>query len=155
MNGELISLNGDNLSSQLTPNADYFVQTVDSQKVLIQILGTGEEYKTSASDLVTGEAISELSTIISKDDYSGDAKIKAVKCRRKQDIVCQILLDTDDNSIVLVQQGKVKWAREEALTNIAAVEMVELPLSYLEGSIEGEFNSKDGNLKLLFSLGST
>lgn len=39
---------------------------------------------------------------------------------------------------------KIKFVREESLSNIAAVEMIDLPLSDAEGGIENEFNSKPG-----------
>lgn len=74
----------------------------------------------------------------------GAATIKAVKCKKKMDTVCIIVLDTADDSMLLLHKGQIKWTREESLANIVTMEMVELPLSYLEGTIEDEFNSKDG-----------
>lgn len=40
--------------------------------------------------------------------------------------------------------GKMKWVREEALANIVAIEMIDLPLADFEGSIESELQNKDG-----------
>lgn len=58
--------------------------------------------------------------------------------------ICRVLLSSSDGAIVLIQKGKIKWTREESLADIAAVEMIDLPLSDAEGAIENELNSKDG-----------
>lgn len=58
--------------------------------------------------------------------------------------VCRVLLTTGDGALVLVQQGRTKWTREEALADIVAVEMIDLQLSDAEGSIESELKNKDG-----------
>lgn len=107
------------------------------------------------TDIETNAEVTELRATIAQDDDNSNlfvgadvASIKAVKCKRKQDTVCRILLQMTDDSVVMLQQGKVKWSREESLANIATMDMVELPLSYLEGTIEDEFKSKDGELGL-------
>lgn len=46
--------------------------------------------------------------------------------------------------------GKIKWIREESLADIAAIEMVDLPLSDSEGAIEKQLKSDNG----LFSFHS-
>lgn len=43
--------------------------------------------------------------------------------------------------------GKIKWTREDSLANIAAIEIVDLPLSDSEGAIEDQLNNKNGNNK--------
>lgn len=40
--------------------------------------------------------------------------------------------------------GKIKWIREESLADIAAIEMVDLPLSDSEGAIEKQLKSDNG-----------
>lgn len=42
--------------------------------------------------------------------------------------------------------GKIKWIREESLSEIAAVEMVDLPLADSEGAIEKQLKSDNGRL---------
>lgn len=39
--------------------------------------------------------------------------------------------------------GSVKWHREESLTNIINVELVDLPVSDIEAAIEKEFGNKE------------
>lgn len=103
-----------------------------------------QEIKLSATNFESGEDIAELSATIALSSVLGTAQISAVKCRKKMEAVCIILLDTEDDALVLVHKGQMKWTREESLANLVTMEMVELPLSYLEGTIEDEFNSKDG-----------
>lgn len=39
--------------------------------------------------------------------------------------------------------GSMKWHREESLTNIINVELVDLPVSDIEAAIEKEFGNKE------------
>lgn len=55
---------------------------------------------------------------------------------------CRFLLASEDHTVSLVQQNVV-WTREEALANIAAIEIVELPMSDREQAIETEFDVKE------------
>lgn len=41
--------------------------------------------------------------------------------------------------------GGLQWVREEALTSIANMELLDLPVSDGEVAIEKEFNNKEGN----------
>ena len=51
----------------------------------------------------------------------------------------------------MVQQNRIKWTREEALTKIVDVDFIDLTLSDAQGAIEEELNNKDGkNLYILF-----
>ncbi|KAI1306009.1 ER membrane protein complex subunit 1 [Halotydeus destructor] len=52
----------------------------------------------------------------------------------------KILLCNSDHSIVMASsQGTVSWIREEALASIVSTEIIDLPLSDFEASIEEEF----------------
>lgn len=59
---------------------------------------------------------------------------------------CVFILSTTDESILAVQQNKIRWAREESLTNIVAVEFIDLPLADEEGAIESEMKNKPGDI---------
>lgn len=48
--------------------------------------------------------------------------------------------------------GQVVWSREEALSSIVNVEMLDLPVSDLEAEIEKEFGTKQGNILDLIIL---
>lgn len=44
--------------------------------------------------------------------------------------------------------GKIAWRREEALSYILSVEMVDLPVSESEAKFEDEFGSQHGEYEL-------
>lgn len=77
-----------------------------------------------------------------------DIKCSTANLDSTKQTICRILLTTSDGAILLIQKGNLKWTREESLADIAAVEMIDLPLSDAEGAIENELNSKDGEFYL-------
>lgn len=100
----------------------------------------------SSFDLVSGEPLSDI-FIVAHYPELGSPEIFDVRCKAKapgQAAACRILLSTENGAITLMQQGKIKWTRQEALTNIVSIEMIDLPLSDAEGSIENELKNKDG-----------
>lgn len=140
-----MSLRGEKISGKpSSTSARSFVESVNDERYLLQVQSTEKEFRLSAVLLETGEEISDLAATVVLDSVQGLATIEAVKCRKKIEAVCMVLLSTADDSLVLVHKGQMKWTREESLANVVTMEMVELPLSYLEGTIEDEFNSKDG-----------
>uniref|UniRef100_A0A1L8D9I9 ER membrane protein complex subunit 1 n=2 Tax=Nyssomyia neivai TaxID=330878 RepID=A0A1L8D9I9_9DIPT len=148
LNNELLSLEEKSFGVKLLPNADFFVANIDNRQIFLQSTIEGGQLKISGVDLISGEAKSEIDAAVPIPPSLGRPQIKAVKCKRKSDshpLACRFLLATEDDSVALLQQGKIKWTREEALANVVDVEMVDLPLSDDEGAIEDEFNSKDGD----------
>lgn len=109
---------------------------------IYQLTQNGKEMK------IIGEN-QELSSIVDvPETLDNNLRIIASKCKPKKDastqLVCRFLLSTCDGAITLAQQSKFKWTREEALTQIAAVEFLDLSLSDAQGAIEEELNNKDG-----------
>lgn len=109
---------------------------------LIQLVKENKDVKILLED----QEVSILSDITETID--NNLQVLSVKCRPKKDnngqLACRFLLTTDDGAVVLVQQSKVKWVREESLTKIASVEFLDLTLSDAQGAIEEELNNKDG-----------
>ncbi|CAH8825216.1 unnamed protein product [Trichobilharzia szidati] len=63
----------------------------------------------------------------------------------------RLLLCTEDNAVQLIRQnGKQQWIREEALANIVAVEVVDLPVSEFQAKIEEEFSHTSNNIIEMF-----
>ncbi|KAM4014709.1 ER membrane protein complex subunit 1 [Anomaloglossus baeobatrachus] len=62
------------------------------------------------------------------------------------------LVQTEDSQLLFLQQpGKTLWLREEALADVIAMEMVDLPLTGAQAELEGEFGKKaDGLLGMVF-----
>lgn len=51
--------------------------------------------------------------------------------------------------------GRVMWIREEALSDVVTMEMVDLPLTGTQAELEGEFGKKAGKCRpRAFSLSS-
>lgn len=120
---------------------------------IIQLLKSNKEIRILMDD----QELAVLSEI--PDSLDNNLQILNVKCKPKRENVnqfaCRSLLSTEDGAIVLVQQSKVKWVREEALTEIAAIEFLDLTLSDALGAIEEELNNKDGkvlNIKYLLEF---
>ncbi|VDP18306.1 unnamed protein product [Schistosoma margrebowiei] len=63
----------------------------------------------------------------------------------------RLLLHTEDDAVQLIRQnGKQQWIREEALANIVAVEVIDLPVSEFQAKIEEEFNHASNNILEMF-----
>ena len=57
----------------------------------------------------------------------------------------------DDYSLVLYSQNGLKvFTREEALSQIVSVEMIDFPLTTLQEEYEDEFGSVDSNIVVMF-----
>lgn len=80
-------------------------------------------------------------------DHLGLPRIIDASCKlnKKSELVCRVILSTINGALVQIQAGKIKWVREESLANIAAIEMIDLPLADAEGAIEKQLKSKQGN----------
>lgn len=120
---------------------------------LVETVVVGETIKVTVSELQSGKVIEELSTSGTYPKTFGAPTILAAKCRKgRHGSGCRILLATADESIVLLQQGKIKWVREEALANIDAVDFLDLMLTDAEGELEEELKSKEGKIVALLPL---
>lgn len=109
---------------------------------IVQLTQQGKEIKIQLED----QELAVLSDL--PETLDNNLQILSVKCKPKREnpsqLACRFLLSTDDGAIVLAQQSKVKWIREEALTQIASMEFLDLTLSDAQGAIEEELNNKDG-----------
>lgn len=97
-------------------------------------------------DLNSGKELSNVSV-----DYPlglGGPYIVSGSCTGTQ---CHLLWSSTDDAAILVRfpEGKVIWVREEALSNVVAVEFLELPASELEVNLENEFTENSNIFKML------
>lgn len=128
------------------PSSVYIEATLGDGGALMEILNEETSVKLVTTDIQTNSQIEELTSTASYPKTLGAPTILSTKCRGKtsnQPAVCRVLLKTEDGSVVLLQQGKIKWTREESLTNIDAVEFVDLTLSDAEGELEEELANKN------------
>uniref|UniRef100_M4AWC6 ER membrane protein complex subunit 1 n=1 Tax=Xiphophorus maculatus TaxID=8083 RepID=M4AWC6_XIPMA len=63
----------------------------------------------------------------------------------------RVMVQTEDHTLTFIQQpGRVMWTREEALSDVVTMEMVDLPLTGTQAELEGEFGKKaDGLLPMV------
>lgn len=79
----------------------------------------------------------------------GTPELVAIRCKTSgssQQLACRVLLSSADGALTLVQQGKIKWTREESLATVETADFLDLTLSDAEGAIEEELNNKNGDV---------
>ncbi|XP_050532938.1 ER membrane protein complex subunit 1 isoform X2 [Daktulosphaira vitifoliae] len=135
----------------LSRGASPFIYTYMADRhILLQVSSPAQ------NTIVTEGAILEDSTLIeslsSKESINllkiVNPSISSAFCGRSKanTVNCVLLITTDDQTLMLLKlPGSIKWHREESLTNIVSVEMVDLPVSDIEAAIEKEFGNKDSS----------
>uniref|UniRef100_A0A671TIV5 ER membrane protein complex subunit 1 n=1 Tax=Sparus aurata TaxID=8175 RepID=A0A671TIV5_SPAAU len=71
---------------------------------------------------------------------------------KKDDAVgYRVMVHSEDHALSFLQQpGRVMWTREEALSDVVTMEMVDLPLTGTQAELEGEFGKKaDGLMSMV------
>ncbi|XP_055375524.1 ER membrane protein complex subunit 1 isoform X2 [Condylostylus longicornis] len=98
------------------------------------------------------DRIDELQFSIEYPDYYGPPEILDIFCRktRDHDKICNAVISTEDGALLFTHQDKIRWVREESITNIVATELIDLPITDSEGLIESEFTSKPGDISGAF-----
>lgn len=136
---QVIDLKDLSVSYENPKNANLFIDAT-----IIQLIRNGNIITISNDNQELG-TLSEI-----PETLDNDLQMIAVKCKPKRDnishLVCRFLVATNEGTIALLQQGTIKWIREEPLTQISAVEFLDLTLSDAQGAIEEELNNKDGKL---------
>lgn len=96
------------------------------------------------TNIETGQLVSTVNT--EYQDHLSTPEIIDASCKtnKKGELVCRILVSTVNGALFQIQAGRIRWTREESLANIAAIEMIDLPLSDAEGAIEKQLKSKGG-----------
>lgn len=75
-----------------------------------------------------------------------DVRCKTGGSGTRNQLACRLLVSSADGALILIQQGKVKWIREESLADVEAADFLDLTLSDAEGAIEEELNNKNGDV---------
>jgi len=144
----LVAVSADNLlllTTQVQEGSNIAVHSYTADhNILLSVQKLDKVLLVKAQVLETGDYISELSSQV---PHTSSCVVSSVSCmvRRDKTSACQLLLDGSDNALLLLQvPGNIVWTREEALTSIVSVELVDLPVSDGEVAIEKEFNIKEG-----------
>ncbi|XP_057338794.1 ER membrane protein complex subunit 1 isoform X3 [Microplitis mediator] len=131
------------ISRDIDANANLYVTTIDSEKVLLETTYKNGVTEIKAINLMTSEPLPEF-TVSTSHGSLFSPTIKASVCPKlSKGIMCRHLLSSEDHSVALLQHNKLIWSREEALASIITVEIVELPMSDRDQTLETEFDQKD------------
>uniref|UniRef100_A0A3Q0SZM5 ER membrane protein complex subunit 1 n=1 Tax=Amphilophus citrinellus TaxID=61819 RepID=A0A3Q0SZM5_AMPCI len=101
----------------------------------------------------TGRRLLDTTLIFIMDPNGGKPeKIYIQPFLKKDDSVgYRAMVQTEDHTLTFIQQpGRVMWTREEALSDVVTMEMVDLPLTGTQAELEGEFGKKaDGLMSMV------
>uniref|UniRef100_A0A8C4ED00 ER membrane protein complex subunit 1 n=1 Tax=Dicentrarchus labrax TaxID=13489 RepID=A0A8C4ED00_DICLA len=93
----------------------------------------------------TGRRLLDTTLIFNMDPYGGKPEKLHVQAFLKKDdsVGYRVMVQTEDHTLTFIQQpGRVMWTREEALSDVVTMEMVDLPLTGTQAELEGEFGKK-------------
>uniref|UniRef100_A0A8C4EJ14 ER membrane protein complex subunit 1 n=1 Tax=Dicentrarchus labrax TaxID=13489 RepID=A0A8C4EJ14_DICLA len=101
----------------------------------------------------TGRRLLDTTLIFNMDPYGGKPEKLHVQAFLKKDdsVGYRVMVQTEDHTLTFIQQpGRVMWTREEALSDVVTMEMVDLPLTGTQAELEGEFGKKaDGLMSMV------
>uniref|UniRef100_A0A8C2WJX7 ER membrane protein complex subunit 1 n=1 Tax=Cyclopterus lumpus TaxID=8103 RepID=A0A8C2WJX7_CYCLU len=101
----------------------------------------------------SGRRLLDTTLIFNLDPNGGKPEKLYVQAFLKKDdsVGYRAMVQTEDHTLTFIQQpGRVMWTREEALSDVVTMEMVDLPLTGTQAELEGEFGKKaDGLLSML------
>ncbi|XP_056128948.1 ER membrane protein complex subunit 1 [Lampris incognitus] len=101
----------------------------------------------------SGRRLLDTTLIFTMDPNGGRPEKLYVQAFLKKDdsVGYRVIVQTEDHTLTFIQQpGRVMWTREEALSDVVTMEMVDLPLTGTQAELEGEFGKKtDGLLSMV------
>uniref|UniRef100_A0A3Q3WT33 ER membrane protein complex subunit 1 n=1 Tax=Mola mola TaxID=94237 RepID=A0A3Q3WT33_MOLML len=101
----------------------------------------------------TGRRLLDTTVTFNLDPNGGKpVKLYVQAFLKKDDAVgYRAMVQTEDYTLTFLQQpGRVMWTREEALSDVVTMEMVDLPLTGTQAELEGEFGKKaDGLMSMV------
>uniref|UniRef100_A0A667XQV1 ER membrane protein complex subunit 1 n=1 Tax=Myripristis murdjan TaxID=586833 RepID=A0A667XQV1_9TELE len=101
----------------------------------------------------SGRRLLDTTLIFNMDPNGGKPEKLYVQAFLKKDdsVGYRVMVQTEDHTLTFIQQpGRVMWTREEALSDVVTMEMVDLPLTGTQAELEGEFGKKaDGLLSMV------
>ncbi|KAF3696705.1 ER membrane protein complex subunit 1 Precursor [Channa argus] len=101
----------------------------------------------------TGRRLLDTTLIFNMDPNGGKPEKLYVQAFLKKDdsVGYRVMVQTEDHTLTFIQQpGRVLWTREEAMSDVVTMEMVDLPLTGTQAELEGEFGKKaDGLMSMV------
>nr|XP_061802495.1 ER membrane protein complex subunit 1-like [Nerophis lumbriciformis] len=93
----------------------------------------------------TGRRLLDTTVNVNIEPNSGKPEKLYVQTFLKKDdsVGYRVMVQTEDHKLSFIQQpGRVMWTREESLSDVVTMEMVDLPLTGTQAELEGEFGKK-------------
>ena len=120
----------------------------DAEQYLACLIPEGDEYSIEILHLETGEMIKDLGGLLKMPEHVSKPNLISTYLMKKSGsgVSYRYLISTQDDTLIYGSKKDVYWSREESLTSIIQVEMVDLPLSSIEASIEEEFATQTGGV---------
>ncbi|XP_057676107.1 ER membrane protein complex subunit 1 [Corythoichthys intestinalis] len=101
----------------------------------------------------TGRRLLDTTVNVNIEPNSGKPEKLYVQTFLKKDdsVGYRVMVQTEDHKLSFIQQpGRVMWTREESLSDVVTMEMVDLPLTGTQAELEGEFGKKaDGLMSMV------
>jgi hypothetical protein len=109
-------------------------------------------------NLATSASVTDLTHVIPFPAHHGQPLQAYIGLQkgRENSASFTVLVLSEDHSLTLLEQppsphtGKLMWSREEALSSILSVELVDLPVSQIMAKMEDEFGAREDNIWNLF-----
>ncbi|GIY97460.1 ER membrane protein complex subunit 1 [Caerostris extrusa] len=126
---------------------------IDDKLVIFTLIQSSNTYKIKTLDVESKTEVEYLDGTFSLSEDHGELELFFILPYIKKDhgVSYKMFLLFEDHSILVIhQQGRLVWTREEALSNIVASEIIDLPLSDTDANIEQEFGQPDANPLTMF-----
>lgn len=110
---------------------------------LAGLIKTEKDYSIRVYDLESNQILEDVCGNLKLPDQVGVPQLMSTYLMRKQngELSYRYVISTSDDSLLYGSKKEVYWSREESLTSIVQVEIVDLPISSIEASIEEEFGT--------------
>ncbi|XP_039489831.1 ER membrane protein complex subunit 1 isoform X2 [Drosophila santomea] len=153
VDGKPISVNKEQSICGGLQSSSYAVGSFNYRKILAFADLSSGILKINALYLDNCAPAAELEQSLPFPKHFGTPSLNNFDCKQKRNGEgknCLFLFSTTSESIVAVQQGRVRWSREEALANVIDSQFVDLPLADTEGTLENEMKGKAGDIASAF-----
>lgn len=113
------------------------------QRYLAGLITDGNDFLIRIYDLEAKQVLDDVCGKLKLPEQVGSPSLFSTYLMRKPngELSYRYVISTTDDSLLYGSKKEVYWTREESLTSIIQVEIVDLPVSSIEASIEEEFGS--------------
>ncbi|XP_033162526.1 ER membrane protein complex subunit 1 isoform X2 [Drosophila mauritiana] len=153
VDGKPISVNKDQSICGDLRSSSYAVGSFNYRKILAYADLSSGILRINALYLDNCAPVAELEQSLPFPEHFGTPSLSNFDCKQKRNgegKSCLFLFSTNSESIVAVQQGRIRWSREESLANVIDSQFVDLPLADTEGTLENEMKGKAGDIASAF-----